>query len=140
MKGRVSDMAARRRPNKPRLEVVTDKALCSTVCRAACCSWGFVELTEEEAERMHRLADKLGVEQPTIMDYVRDEKGVKTPAWVMHATPCTFLGKDKLCRIYKDRPEHCRDFPNTWREWCYLSHREFPDEKPTHDEDGYRYS
>ncbi len=133
MKGKVTDMEPRRRPNKPRLEVVTDKALCSTVCRAACCSWGFVELSKEEADRMVALADKRGLEQPTIMEYLRDEKGEKTPAWVMHATPCTFLSKDKLCTIYKDRPDHCKEFPNTWREWCYLSHRQFPDEKPARD-------
>ncbi|MBI4499377.1 MAG: YkgJ family cysteine cluster protein [Chloroflexi bacterium] len=104
----------------------TDKAICSSICGARCCKWGFVELTQEEAERLPRLARELHLPQPEIVAYERNGQ----PAWIMHATPCLFLNKSNLCGIYKDRPEHCRIFPDTWREWCPLSRQQFADLAP----------
>lgn len=97
--------------------VRTAKAICSDVCGARCCSWSFIELTPDEAERLRKLAEQKHLPQPEIVAYSRD--GVD--GFVMHATPCTFLNKANLCGIYKDRPEHCRAFPDTLRDWCPLS-------------------
>ena len=95
----------------------TAKSICSDVCGARCCSWSFIELTPDEATRLQRIATEKHVPQPEIVAYDRDGK----QGFVMHATPCTFLGKDNLCSIYKDRPETCRNFPDTLRDWCPLS-------------------
>lgn len=100
---------------------VTDKVLCSQVCRARCCSWSFIEVTPEEVEVLKQRAVELHLPEPPIVAYDRDG----TEAYIMHATPCVFLSKDNLCSVYRDRPQHCRDFPDTWREWCPLSKRVF---------------
>ena len=106
----------------------TAKSICSTECGGRCCKWGFVELTQEEAERLPLLAAKKRLPPPTIEQYER--KG--EPAWVMHATPCGFLNKANLCGIYKDRPHHCHAFPDTIREWCPLSEVLFSELLPLH--------
>ncbi len=59
---------------------------------------------------------------------IADREGVE--GFIMHATPCTFLNKANLCGIYKDRPEHCRAFPDTVRDWCPLSRVIFADLLP----------
>lgn len=108
----------------------SDKAICSSVCGARCCKWGVVALTPEEAERLPRLAPALHLPQPEIVSSLLG--GEESSA--MHAKPCVFLSKSNLCTIYKDRPDHCRAFPDTWREGCLLSVQRFGDrpEPATH--------
>ena len=121
---RTSPAVSRAPGRPPRRDVpkgLTDKALCSQVCRARCCSWGFVTLSPEEAQRLPQEAEALGLSQPHIVP-AREPEG-EPKEYVMHATPCVFLSKSKLCLIYRDRPEHCRAFPDQLREWCPLSLR-----------------
>ena len=35
--------------------------------------------------------------------------------YVLRSVPCTFLGKNNACSIYKVRPKACREFPHTDR-------------------------
>ena len=95
----------------------SDRAVCSTVCGARCCKWGVVALTDDEAALLPRLAAELHLPQPRIIPTLTGDGTV--PA--MHSQPCVFLSKSNLCTIYKDRPGHCRSFPDTWREGCMLS-------------------
>lgn len=99
----------------------SDKALCSSVCGARCCKWGVVALTDDEADLLPLLARELQVQQPDIR--ILERSGELSRA--MHAQPCVFLTKTNLCGIYKDRPGHCRAFPDIWREGCLLSDRLF---------------
>lgn len=105
----------------------TAKAICSEMCKARCCSWSFIELTPEEAARLKALAKRKHLPQPEIVPDSQQPGG-----FVMQATPCVFLNKANLCSIYKDRPQHCRDFPDTVREWCPLSRVLFPELLPSH--------
>lgn len=113
--------APRRPPRQKASTGLTEKALCSEVCRARCCSWGFVTLSPQEAQWLPKEAEALGLPQPTIVP-VREPEG-EPKEYVMHATPCVFLSKSKLCLVYRNRPEHCRAFPDQLREWCPLSMR-----------------
>ncbi|MBM2826582.1 MAG: hypothetical protein HW403_646 [Dehalococcoidia bacterium] len=117
-----------KKPSKRTLAeaAVTDKALCSDVCRARCCTWSFIDVTSEEAEVLRRRAVELHLPEPPIEAYKHHQTG--ETAYVMHAIPCIFLSKDNLCSVYRDRPQHCQDFPDTWREFCPLSKRHFPPE------------
>lgn len=116
-----SSLTPRRKPRRDIPRVVTDKMLCSEVCRARCCSWGFPTLSPEEAQRLPKLAEALGLPQPEIVSVSGPDGEVKE--YVLHATPCVFLGENKLCLIYANRPEHCRAFPDMVLEWCPLSRR-----------------
>jgi len=33
--------------------------------------------------------------------------------YVFKQMPCVFLGNDKYCSVYNDRPNACREFPHT---------------------------
>ena len=103
----------------------SDKVLCASVCGARCCKLGIVALTEEEAERLPRLAQELRLNPPPIR-LGRTAGGA--PAQAMLIEPCVFLGKNNLCQIYKDRPGRCRAFPESWREGCLLSQRWYGDD------------
>ena len=35
--------------------------------------------------------------------------------FVLKSSPCPFLGADNYCRVYKDRPKACREYPHTDR-------------------------
>ena len=39
--------------------------------------------------------------------------------YVLKSLPCSFLGKDNYCSIYKVRPKACRGFPHTDRKKQY---------------------
>lgn len=58
--------------------------------------------------------------QKFIDDYLRiDEEN----DYVLRQLPCTFLGADNYCSIYKVRPKACREFPHTDRKRFYqISH------------------
>ncbi|MEB2779230.1 YkgJ family cysteine cluster protein [Algoriphagus sp. C2-6-M1] len=47
-----------------------------------------------------------------IADYLhQDEEG----DFVLNSSPCTFLGSDNKCMVYRDRPRACREYPHTNR-------------------------
>lgn len=47
-----------------------------------------------------------------IKEYLRiDEDG----DYVLHRSPCPFLGPDNCCSIYESRPKACREYPHTNR-------------------------
>jgi hypothetical protein len=99
------------------------------VCGARCCSWGFIETTPEEAARLRKLATRKHLPQPELVPYTARDG---SDGFIMQATPCVFLNKANLCGIYKDRPQHCRDFPDTARDWCPLSRVLFAELLPYH--------
>lgn len=35
--------------------------------------------------------------------------------YVLHSSPCPFLGSDNYCSVYNDRPKACREYPHTNR-------------------------
>lgn len=41
----------------------------------------------------------------------RDSEG----DYVLHSSPCPFLGRDNKCLVYEDRPKACREYPHTDR-------------------------
>lgn len=41
----------------------------------------------------------------------RDSEG----DYVLHSSPCPFLGGDNKCLVYEDRPKACREYPHTDR-------------------------
>jgi len=77
-----------------------------------------VPLTLAEVYHLGSLARTLQVPPP---DIIHSE----TVGFIMQARPCTFLNKNNLCRIYTDRPVHCRAFPTDLLEWCALSWKRF---------------
>ena len=116
----------------PWWEVRSDKAICSDACGARCCKASFVSLTPAEAERLPKLAAALGLPQPEIVPHDTGQQGEPAEAaqeHIMYALPCTFLSKNNLCLIYRDRPEHCHAFPNQLLDWCPLSWKRFGDDR-----------
>jgi hypothetical protein len=73
-----------------------------------CCHQPTITVRSEEVEN---ISAALGTDPISfIEDYLdRDETNEQ---WVFKRTdPCVFLCKDNRCRIWKDRPEICREFP-----------------------------
>lgn len=105
------------------LAVRPDKLICAVDCGALCCRSSCVPLTDEEIERMRRLAAERGITDLEIVDEGTAQG--KAPSWIMLSFPCKFLSPDNLCSIYDERPEHCRQFPWEWREECLLSHKRY---------------
>lgn len=71
-----------------------------------CCHQPFITVRDEEVERV---AAGAGMEMyDFIMEHLYREDG----RWLFKTTnPCAFLREDNRCRIWKDRPEICDDFP-----------------------------
>ncbi len=70
-----------------------------------CCQGVYVEVTEDEAQRVTRLGAELGVERPVQDGGLRFQGG-----------RCVFLGEDMLCRLHgaygmDSKPLTCRQFP-----------------------------
>lgn len=108
--------------------VRSDKSVCSDGCGARCCKASFISLTPAEAEKLPGLAEQLGVPQPEIVPNERSRAGGPdgpVQEFILYAQPCVFLSKANLCQIYRDRPEHCKAFPDQTREWCPLSWKRF---------------
>ncbi|MBI2911591.1 MAG: YkgJ family cysteine cluster protein [Chloroflexi bacterium] len=100
-----------------------DHLVCAVDCGALCCRSSCIPLTDEEIERMRRLAAERGIADLEIVD--EGSAQGKAPAWIMLSFPCKFLTPDSRCSIYDERPEHCRQFPWEWRDECLLSHKRF---------------
>jgi len=78
-------------------------------CNAKCCRIGvWIPLLRDEFPKMIELAHKLQRDVLLSMEYVGEGW-----IWVMSHSPnpCGFLDQDvNKCLIYKDRPQHCRDY------------------------------
>jgi Fe-S-cluster containining protein len=77
---------------------------------ANCCKTTGPLFTSADIER---IAKHLRLKPSAFIDaYLRvDEEG----DYVLKTVPCTFLGADNYCSIYKVRPKACREFPHTDR-------------------------
>jgi Fe-S-cluster containining protein len=77
---------------------------------ANCCKTTGPLFTSADIER---IAKHLRLKPSAFIDaYLRvDEEG----DYVLKTVPCTFLGADNYCSIYKVRPKACREFPHTNR-------------------------
>ncbi|GGZ32028.1 zinc/iron-chelating domain-containing protein [Echinicola pacifica] len=60
-----------------------------------------------------RLAKKLRLKPSEFIDQYlyRDDEG----DYVLHQSPCPFLGEDNKCFVYEARPKACREYPHTNR-------------------------
>ena len=58
-----------------------------------------------------RLAKHLGIKESIfIQTYLREDQDGD---WVSKTQPCPFLGPDKQCSIYEQRPKDCANYPYT---------------------------
>jgi Fe-S-cluster containining protein len=76
-------------------------------CANCCASTGPLLLNKD----IDRLAKSLK-QKPSIFaeNYLRIDEDND---YVFKQMPCPFLGADKYCSIYSDRPNACREFPHT---------------------------
>lgn len=95
------------------LESKSDEEICQE-CGALCCRSACIVLTPQEAELLPRRAEELSVRDLEIVA----ERGQPPP--IMLAFPCPFLNGNN-CLIYEERPVHCQQHPQEWREECPLS-------------------
>jgi len=93
-------------------EIVENNQFSKTDCLqcANCCKTTGPLFTSADIER---IAKHLRLKPSAFIDaYLRvDEEG----DYVLKTVPCTFLGADNYCSIYKVRPKACREFPHTNR-------------------------
>lgn len=86
-----------------------EEAIDCTAC-ASCCRKSTVRLKERDVQR---LAKALRIKPSKFLrDYTTPTEDEGPILKRDDATGCTFLGADKLCMIYDDRPDACRDYPN----------------------------
>ena len=94
--------------------------ICMTQCGAMCCRGPLIlELTEEEAQTFRGNAARLGTE-------ARVSERPEGGGWVRFSDHegerCPMLDKDTNgCRIYRQRPRRCRDFPERPTPGCAIS-------------------
>jgi Fe-S-cluster containining protein len=76
-------------------------------CANCCASTGPLLLNKD----IERLAKALKI-RPSIFaeQYLKIDEDND---YVFKQMPCTFLGNDKYCSVYSDRPNACREFPHT---------------------------
>ncbi len=80
-----------------------DKLLCAK-CPALCCKYITVE-TEKLDDKRHYDDIRWYLLHEGISLLIEEER------WLLQIpTPCTKLTKDGRCRIYKNRPETCREY------------------------------
>ena len=94
--------------------------ICMERCRAMCCRGPLIlELAAEEAEDFRSRADALGME----VDFLalsQGRAGVRFSDYPGEC--CPMLDRDTFaCRIYRDRPERCRRFPERLTPGCAIS-------------------
>jgi Fe-S-cluster containining protein len=77
---------------------------------ANCCSTISPIITDRDIDKISRtlrIKPSEVVETYLLMDDEND--------WVFRKHPCPFLGTDKYCSIYENRPKACREYPHTDR-------------------------
>ena len=103
--------------------------VCNTCVTGLCCRDG-VDVDLEEAKKIARL--KINIPKPWFEGLFYDKElpskwGVGT---VVRNGRCVFQAKDYRCRIYRYRPNYCRDFPLEFGSIANLYH--YLCEKPRH--------
>ena len=94
--------------------------ICMHECRALCCRGPlYVTLNAPEVPRFRARAAELGV----ALILRENDDGSGTVVFLEHeGERCPMLdGATFACRIYADRPERCRDFPEKPRLECAIS-------------------
>ena len=105
---------------RPGLDIEQASAICMNKCRAMCCRGPLVlELEPEEVSDFARLGKALGIE-------LQVSKGSEGRGWVKFANHpglrCPMLDpKTFQCRIYEERPNRCRQFPEKPTPGCLIS-------------------
>jgi Fe-S-cluster containining protein len=76
-------------------------------CNGKCCRYIVIEIaTPKSKEDLEEL--KWYIAHENVEVFVDKEGG-----WnVEFITPCKYLGKDNRCKIYKKRPDICREYSN----------------------------
>ncbi len=94
--------------------------ICMEQCRAMCCRGPLIlELSAEEAEDFRSRAAALGAEV-NFLPLSRGRAGVRFSDYPGEF--CPMLDRDTFaCRIYEDRPERCRQFPERLTPGCAIS-------------------
>ena len=104
----------------PGLTAETASHICMEQCRAMCCRGPLVlRLTKDEVVDFKAHASRLQVE--SLVGEAPDGGG-----WVRFADHpgerCPMLDDaTSACRIYEDRPQRCRDFPEKLTPGCAIS-------------------
>ena len=94
--------------------------ICMNQCRAGCCRGPIVlEITANEVARFEDQARRLGVHRQI-------HRSPEGGGWVRFADypgeRCPMLDAETFaCRIYQDRPQRCRDFPQKLVPGCAIS-------------------
>ncbi len=72
-----------------------------------CCYQKLITILPEEVDRISTAA------KIPLGEFMSSYVGVAGDGMIMllRTDPCAFLGKDKKCRIWEDRPEICKQFP-----------------------------
>lgn len=77
---------------------------------ANCCKTTSPIFTDKDIERLarrFRVRPSIFIEQYLYLD--------NEGHYVLHSSPCPFLGEDSYCSVYEDRPRACREYPHTNR-------------------------
>lgn len=96
--------------------------ICMHECRSLCCRGPlYLTLRPSESKAFRRHAEALHVE----LDVVDAPDGSGTVSFLEHRGECCPMldPVTSSCRIYADRPQRCRDFPDVPRPDCAISTR-----------------
>lgn len=94
-------------------------AICADECGAQCCrAPGHFKLTRTELVPLRQAANRLHV-RFTVVATAAPDTVVADHA--LNGGTCAFLDrKTNLCRVYEDRPDACRRFPERYEPRCAL--------------------
>lgn len=85
-----------------------------------CCYQKLITILPEEVDRISTAAKvPLGEFMSSYVGIAEDNR-----IMLLRTNPCAFLGKDKKCSIWEDRPEICKQFPylvSTFMSRVYLA-------------------
>jgi Fe-S-cluster containining protein len=94
--------------------------ICRHECRARCCRGPlYLSLTATEVQMFWRHAAALGI----VLRLEEMADGTGTVSFLEHEGECCPMldNATSACRIYADRPERCRSFPEKPRPDCPIS-------------------
>ena len=104
----------------PGLNVESASQICINDCKAMCCRGSLVLILRRgEVQQFKKHATTLGV-------YLMITETPDGGGWVRFSDHpgdhCPMLdGENSICRIYGDRPQRCRDFPDNLTPGCVIS-------------------
>jgi Fe-S-cluster containining protein len=94
--------------------------ICSVQCGAKCCrAPGQVIVSRQEATKLKALASQLKVKLVLLSAPILGHR--LSLDFDKNGGKCPFLSRENLCRIYEDRPEGCRNFPDRPTMGCLLN-------------------